>query len=165
MKKEITTKVASVVLAGAMLFSSCGSSTMIQSSPGSAKLYLDGESVGITPYTHRDSKIVGSTTSVKLEKEGYETYNASFSRNEDADVGAIIGRIFFLFPFLWTMKYKPSRTYELVPIQGNNQSAISTKANLNSNSKVNALRDLKNLLDEKVITQKEYEIEKAKILD
>ncbi len=165
MKKEITTKVASVVLAGAMLFSSCGSSTMIQSSPGSAKLYLDGESVGITPYTHRDSKIVGSTTSVKLEKEGYETYNASFSRNEDADVGAIIGGIFFLFPFLWTMKYKPSRTYELVPIQGNNQSAISTKANLNSNSKVNALRDLKNLLDEKVITQKEYEIEKAKILD
>ncbi len=165
MKKEFTTKVASVALAGVFLFSSCGSSTMIQSSPGSAKLYLNGETVGNTPYTHRDSKIVGSTTSVKIEKEGYETLNTSFSRNEEADVGAIIGGIFFLFPFLWTMKYKPSRTYELIPIQSNNQTAISSKVNQDSKSKVEALRDLKTLLDENVISEDEYEVEKKKILD
>lgn len=156
---------ASVVLAGAILFSSCGSSTMIQSSPGSAKLYLNGETVGNTPYTYRDSKIVGSTTTVKLEKEGYETLNTSYSKNEEADVGAIIGGIFFLFPFLWTMKYKPSRTYELIPIQNNNQTAISTKVSQDSKSKVEALRDLKTLMDENVISQDEYEIEKKKILE
>jgi len=45
--------------------------------------------------------------------EGYEDFLGSFSRDEEVDVGAIIGGIFFLFPFLWTMKYKPFHTYEL----------------------------------------------------
>jgi hypothetical protein len=48
-----------------------------------------------------------------LTKEGYEDFMASFSRDEEVDVGAVIGGIFFLFPFLWTMKYKPFHTYEL----------------------------------------------------
>ena len=105
-----------MVLAGAILFASCSSTTLIQSVPNGAKVYLNGEYAGVTPYSHTDTKIVGSTTMVRLEKEGYETMNTAFSRNEDADVGAIIGGIFFLFPFLWTMKYKPTRTYELIPL-------------------------------------------------
>jgi hypothetical protein len=88
---------------------------MIQSSPNEAKLYLNGEPVGTTPYTHRDTKIVGSTTTVRLTKEGYKDFTTSFSRNEEVDVGAIIGGLFLLFPFLWTMKYKPTHNYELVP--------------------------------------------------
>lgn len=114
-KTKLLPKAISLVLAGAILFASCSSSTLIQSNPSGAKVYLNGEYAGVTPYTHTDTKIVGSSTQVRLEKEGYETLNTAFSRNEDADVGAIIGGIFFLFPFLWTMKYKPVRTYELVP--------------------------------------------------
>ena len=114
-KTKLLSKAISLMLAGAILFASCSSSTLIQSSPSGAKVYLHGEYAGVTPYTHTDTKIVGSRTQVRLEKEGYETLNTAFSRNEDADVGAIIGGIFFLFPFLWTMKYKPVRTYELVP--------------------------------------------------
>ena len=114
-KTKLLSKAISLMLAGAILFASCSSTTLIQSSPSGAKVYLNGEYTGVTPYTHTDTKIVGSSTQVRLEKEGYETLNTAFSRNEDADVGAIIGGIFFLFPFLWTMKYKPVRTYELVP--------------------------------------------------
>ncbi|HBC39250.1 MAG: PEGA domain-containing protein [Petrimonas sp.] len=114
-KTKLLSKAISLMLAGAILFASCSSTTLIQSSPSGAKVYLNGEYAGVTPYTHTDTKIVGSSTQVRLEKEGYETLNTAFSRNEDADVGAIIGGIFFLFPFLWTMKYKPVRTYELVP--------------------------------------------------
>lgn len=114
-KTKLLSKTISLVLAGAILFASCSSTTLIQSSPSGAKVYLNGEYAGVTPYSHTDTKIVGSSTQVRLEKEGYETLNSAFSRNEDADVGAIIGGIFFLFPFLWTMKYKPVRTYELVP--------------------------------------------------
>ena len=114
-KTKLLSKAISLVLAGAILFASCSSTTLIQSSPSGAKVYLNGEYAGVTPYTHTDTKIVGSNTQVRLEKEGYETLNAAFSRNEDADVGAIIGGVFFLFPFLWTMKYKPVHTYELVP--------------------------------------------------
>lgn len=85
-------------LAGAVLLTSCASTTTIQSNPAGAKVYLNGEPVGVTPYTHADTKIVGSTTHVRLKKEGYETLNTAFSRNEEADVGAIIGGVFVLVP-------------------------------------------------------------------
>ncbi len=144
---------------------------MIQSNPSGAKLYLDEESVGVTPYRHRDTKIVGSTTYVRLEKEGYETLNTAFSRNEEADVGAIIGGIFLLFPFLWTMKYKPSHTYEMASLSGEapaptnrpmQQQSIQPQS---TGTKAAKLRELKGLLDEELITQEEYDTERAKIMN
>lgn len=161
----MTTKMISLVLAGSILLTSCTSTTLIQSNPGGAKVYLNGEPVGTTPYTHRDTKIVGSTTTVKLEKEGYEPLHTSFSRDEEVEVGAIIGGLFVLVPFLWTMKYKPTHTYELTPSSGDDQPIIKTKPQqYQTKSKADRLRELKQLLDEKVITQEEYEKEKKKIL-
>jgi hypothetical protein len=86
---------------------------MIQSMPSEAKVYINNEYVGETPYRHSDTKIVGSSNILRIEKDGYTAFNTSFSRDEEADTGAIIGGVFFLFPFLWTMKYKPLHTYEL----------------------------------------------------
>lgn len=167
-RKSIVIKIISLTLSGSILLSSCSSTTMIHSNPIGAKVYLDGEHVGSTPYRHRDSKIVGSTTIVKLEKDGYETLNASFSKDEEADIGAIIGGIFFLFPFLWTMKYKAAHNYELNPSSGIAQNiSINTPVNSNNKpepSKAEKLRELKKLLDEKIISTEEYENEKKKIL-
>lgn len=163
-KLTMTTKTVTLLLAGSILFTSCASTTMIQSTPGGAKVYLNGEAVGKTPYSHRDTKIVGATTMVKLEKEGYEPFTGYFSRDEQADVGAIIGGIFFLFPFLWTMKYKPTHMFEMVPASGNQQSTDIPEEQTINKSKAEKLRELKQLLDEKVITQAEYDKEKQKIL-
>jgi len=69
-----STKVISFSLAVIIFFASCSSSTMIVSNPSNAKLYVDGEMVGQTPYRHTDSKIVGSTTDIRIEKEGYNVY-------------------------------------------------------------------------------------------
>lgn len=161
----IAVKATALFLAGSILLVSCSSKTLIQSNPSGAKVYLNGEAVGTTPYTHEDTKVVGSTTIVKLEKEGYEPFNTSFSRNEKADVGAIIGGVFVLFPFLWTMKYKPERTYELVKASGSvvtitKEQAVSTE----NKTKADKLRELKKLLEEKLITQEEYDSEKKKVL-
>jgi hypothetical protein len=165
-KQTMTTKMILLLLAGSVLLTSCASTTMIQSNPSGAKVYLNGEPVGTTPYTHRDTKIVGSTTTVKLEKEGYAPLNTSFSRDEEVDVGAIIGGVFVLVPFLWTMKYKPTHTYELTTSSGSEQPIIKTNPQQNqTKSKADRLRELKQLLDEKVITQEEYEKEKKKILE
>ncbi|NUM31898.1 MAG: PEGA domain-containing protein [Bacteroidetes bacterium] len=165
-KKSMTKKTISLLLAGSVLLTSCASTTIIQSNPSGAKVYLNGEPVGTTPYTHRDTKIIGSTNIVKLEKEGYDPLNTSFSRDEEVDVGAIIGGFFVLFPFLWAMKYKPTHTYELTPSSGNEQPIIKTNPQQNHpKSKADRLRELKQLLDEKVITQEEYEKEKKKILE
>lgn len=95
----------------------CASTTVINSEPSGAALYLNGEKVGVTPYIHSDTKIIGSTNVVMLKKEGYQDFNAAFSRNEEVNLGAIIGGLFVLFPFIWTMDYKPSHSYEMVPLK------------------------------------------------
>lgn len=94
----------------------CSSTTVIKSNPSGAKLYLNGEAVGVTPYTMTDSKIIGSSTTVRLTKEGYEDYNTVVSRSEEIDpLPAILGFVpcTAIVPWLWAMKYKPERTYEL----------------------------------------------------
>ncbi|SRR5690554_5354640 len=129
-------KSAALLMAVAVLFASCSSSTLIQSDPSGAKVYMNGEYKGTTPYSYSDTKIVGSTTEIRLEKEGFEPLYTFLSRDESADVGAIIGGLFFLFPFLWTMKYNPTHTYELRPLATasltkTDQPAMMTDANGN----------------------------------
>ena len=114
------TKVISVTLASLILFTSCASTTMIESNPSGAQVYISEEHVGKTPYSYKDTKIAGSCTTLKLKKEGYETFQTNLCRNEQADVGAIIAGFFFLVPFLWTMKYKPTHHYDLTPITNSN---------------------------------------------
>ncbi|GAB3499442.1 hypothetical protein GCM10027341_22750 [Spirosoma knui] len=167
--KPYETRLLPLALATIILLESCASSTVIQSNPSGAKVYLNSAYVGTTPYTHTDTKIVGSTTHVRLEKEGYQQMNTSFSRDERADAGAIVGGIFLLFPFLWTMKYDPSRTYELTPVTGANSPVATSMPLANdqpvSGSKAVQLRDLKKLLDDGILTKEEFEKEKKKILD
>jgi hypothetical protein len=76
---------------------------------------LDGQAVGVTPFVMTDTKIVGSTTQVRLEYPGYEPLNAVIARNEEFSVAACIGGIFVLVPLLWIMGYKPLHAYELRP--------------------------------------------------
>lgn len=164
--QKLGTKTISFFLAGSIFVSSCIGTTTIRSIPSGAKLYLNGESVGTTPYTHRDTKIIGSTNYIVLEKAGYEPLNTSFSRDEEVDVGAVIGGCFYLVPFLWTMKYKPNHIYELVPSSGTEQPVESSPSQeIMYKSKADRLRELKQLFDEKLITQEEYAKEKAKILE
>jgi hypothetical protein len=144
---------------------SCTSTTMIESIPSGAKIYIDGKLAGTTPYTHTDDKIIGSSTLVKLEKEGYETYYTQFNRIEEPDAGPIVcGLLFTPVWWLWAMKYKPVHTYQLQPINENQAAPINNKNQIQK-SKADKLRELKQLLDEKIITQDEYEKEKKKILD
>lgn len=164
--QTFTSKMTTILLVVSIFLTSCSSTTMILSNPSGAKVYLNGMPVGTTPYTHRDTKIVGSTTNVKLEMQGYDVLNTSFSRDEEADVGAIIGGIFVLVPFLWTMKYSPTHMYELTPNTGSNQPTMKANPQLNqSKSKAESLRELKQLFDEKLINLDEYETEKKKILN
>lgn len=140
----------------------CSSTTVIDTVPNGAKVYMNGMYKGTTPYTHSDSKIVGSSTQLKFEKEGYAPLTAVLTRDEKADVGAIIGGIFLLFPFLWTMEYEPMHTFELRP---GTSTPVETRQIELSGTKADKLRELKKLLDEGLITQGDYEKQKQKVLD
>ena len=118
-KKLLGTLTGLLLVVGFILStSSCASTTIINSNPQGAKVYMNQSFVGTTPYTHTDTKIVGSATTIQLKKEGYEDFNTVLSRNEQVDAGAVIGGLFVWIPFLWVMKYDPVHTYELTPVGG-----------------------------------------------
>ena len=148
-------------LLATILITSCSSTTLIQSSPPGAEVYIDSQKKGKTPYNYSDTKIVGSSTSIILKKDGYQDLNVILTRDERADVGAIIGGCFLLVPFLWTMKYDPFHSYELQ--QGSNQ-ILGTDSNQLPNS-TNELVKLKNLLDQSAITNDDFTTLKVKILN
>jgi hypothetical protein len=176
MKKQAALNAITILLAITVLVSSCVSSTLIQSSPNGAKLSINGVEVGVTPYWYADTKIMGSEIDIALESEGYEPLYSSFARAERVDLAAVIAGCFFWFPFLWTLKYQPYHTYEMRPIysdqqivpnlnpQGNAVPEISSK-NEPISSKEQKLRELKQLLDEKLINLRDYERQKKSILN
>ena len=90
----------------------CSSTTLVRSSDPESKIYIDGEYRGKGSTTVTDTKIVGSSTSVRIEKPGCEPRFYSFSRSEEFDAGACAGGVFVLVPFLWIEKYKPDHSYE-----------------------------------------------------
>ena len=165
MKK--TTRILSFFVALTILLASCSSTTLIQSNPSNAKLFIDGQHVGQTPYSHRDTKIVGSTIMLKIEKEGYQPLITTITKDEEVNVGAIVGGLFFVVPFLWTMQYQPMHHYELKSNSAVEKEQILDvqKIQTYQKSRVERLRELKQLLDEKIITNEEFEKEKAKILE
>lgn len=93
----------------------CTSSTVIRTNVPGARVYLNGMYVGNTPYMMSDTKIVGSSTRVRVEADGYEPVDTVITRNEVFDVGACIGGVLVLIPFLWIMGYHPDHYYELRP--------------------------------------------------
>ena len=106
--------IISFLLAISILSTGCSSTTLIKTDPPDAKLYMNDELMGRTPYSYTDKKIAGSQTQIRIEKEGYDTFYTTLKRNERADVGAIVVGVFLiLIPFLWMLQYKPERMYEL----------------------------------------------------
>ena len=91
----------------------CASATLIKSNPPEAKLYLEGQLKGETPYTYADRAAAGTMRSVTLKKEGYKDFTGHIKR-EQLSVGALIGGIFFLIPLIWILEYPPEYTFEMV---------------------------------------------------
>ncbi len=152
-----------IFLAATIFLTSCASTTLIQSNPSGAQVYIDSQNKGVTPYNYSDTKIVGSSTAITLKKEGHQDLNVMLIRNERADVGAIIGGFLVLVPFLWTMQYNPTHNYELIP--GSNQNTEEANGTTQSSNSTNELVKLKNLLDQGAITTDDFTILKVKILN
>ncbi len=109
MKKIIYSVMASVMT---LTLANCSSTTMVRSTDSDAKIYIDGEYKGKGSVSHTDTKMIGSVTQVKIEKDGCEPMNYTFARNEEFDAGACAGGVFVLVPFLWIQKYKAEHVYE-----------------------------------------------------
>lgn len=115
---HVYTRLSVMVVAALIFLSSCTSMTQIQTIPPGAKLYVNDELYGETPYTLSDTKIIGATTELRFEKSGYKPLSTFIQRTEEIDPGPVVcGFIFTPVWWLWAMKYKPVHTYELVPAE------------------------------------------------
>jgi len=150
-----------------LLTVSCASSTMINSVPQGAKVVIDGQSVGTTPYLYVDTKILGSVTTIDLLKDGYEPLYTTIRRSEEFNLGTFIGGCFIWPVWLWTLDYKSQHTWELMPLAPTSNSPAATMHATPAigNSKLEQLREIKLMLDEKLITDEEFSVQKQKILD
>jgi len=171
MKKKNYLKFIAILLSASILFAGCASSTLIQSYPSGAKIYIEGEYAGRTPFWYTDTKVMGSITNIDLIKEGYEPLYTSIVRSERLDVGAIICGFYLWAPFLWSLRYNPTHSYELIPLQQQSQQVepeIQQNPNIQTlpqDSRSKRLNELKKLLEEKAITNDDYEKQKQRILN
>ena len=109
---------STALLVAASFVAACASSTVIGANVPGAKVYIDGAMVGTAPYTMSDTKIVGSSTQIRIEAPGYAPFQTVITRSEEFSILACIGGAFLLVPFLWIMDYKPVHNYELTPAGG-----------------------------------------------
>ena len=93
-------------------FFGCASATVIKSNPSEAKLLLDGQYIGETPYTYSDRATAGTMRTVTLKKEGYKDFTGTIKR-EKFSVPAFMGGLFFLIPFIWITEYPSEYTFEM----------------------------------------------------
>lgn len=106
MKKIIILMVVFFFLVG------CASTTVINSDPPGAGLYLAGQYKGVTPYTYTDMSPAGTWTVAILKLDGYKDFNSEIRRDE-LSVPALIGGCLVLVPFIWILKYPPQYTFKM----------------------------------------------------
>lgn len=102
-----------IVLTAALFFLfGCASATIIKSNPPGAKLYLDEELKGETPYTYQDKSPAGKSRIVTLKKEGYRDFIGQIKRNKFSP-GAFVGGMIFIIPLIWITEYPSEYTFEM----------------------------------------------------
>lgn len=182
MKKAGSQKVITSLLAITLLLSSCASSTLIQSYPSGARVYINGQEKGLTPYWHSDRKMIGAVTNIDILKDGYEPLYTYIERTEQVNAGAVIGGL-FCWPLLaWSLQYDQTHNFELKPLALSAQIAPQQDAVLLSpqpianiqgvakpptvpTTKIQKLRELKQMLDENLINKEDFEKQKHRILE
>lgn len=158
MKKQSLIYLMSALILS-ILISSCTSGTRINSQPEGALVKINGQTVGTTPYYYEDSKISFSRTYVTLEKEGYEDFYVVLRKDEEVDVGAVVGGIIFGgWPFIWTFGYMPDHYYVLTP-----QESITYDLEIDQKKK-QRISELNELYKKGALNRDEYEHLKQKII-
>ncbi len=97
------------------MINACASTSIIRASAPHAKIYVNDEYIGHSPATYSDTKIAGSTSVVRIEAEGYDTLTTTIRRNEEINVGALVGTFFVLIPALWITNYRSNYSFDLSP--------------------------------------------------
>ncbi len=147
----------------ASVFSGTSDKITFKSEPPDATVYLDGAEIGKTNNDIEVKRKFKSVRKVVYKKDGYQ--DLAFNFYQKAVLSYYIGC--FVLPIVSPLidiisgaALQPRDKYFEKTLQSvQQQNAPSTK------SKADRLKELKQMLDDKLITQDEYNNEKKKILD
>jgi len=107
-----------------LMLSACSSSMKINSTPEGAKIYIDQEYKGVTPYLYSDERPFWSELNIKLKKDNYQDFDIIIKKidgeiNYKAGCGSLVCLPIWGLPFsLWLFKYPAEKNYELLQVQG-----------------------------------------------
>jgi len=92
----------------------------ISTEPEGAKVYIDKEYKGDTPYVYKDQRPFWTELNVKLVKDNYEDFDIIIKKSDgELNYGAGCGGLFCIgiagLPFsLWLFNYPEEKKYELI---------------------------------------------------
>jgi len=95
----------------------CSSTTVIKSKPSRAKVYLNGEIKGETPYTYTSAGIWGTKKMVVLKKEDYKESVQQIKKDHVNWVTVIIGALVFYPLLLWGADFPTEYTFEMEKLE------------------------------------------------
>ncbi len=182
MKKLITPILTMIFI----LFNSCATvftgttqNILIESNPSGANVTINNQNYGSTPARVTIKKnlddVMDGGRPVKLELDGYKT--ETFTLHNSFNPVAILNLIFL---YAWAidaatgamMSFDDSYSFGLIKEASKSEDKLNEIKSSDDKNKKDAdsdkyekLRDLKKLLDDGVISESDYEKEKAKILN
>jgi len=89
----------------------CTTLTTIQTDPSGAKLYINDEPKGTTPYVGELSNFVFNTYNIRIELDGY--FPLYVRLQKEAKAGPIVGGFFLFIPWLWVAGPRPAYYFPL----------------------------------------------------
>lgn len=163
----------------ATVFSGSRQWVTFESEPSGAEVTLDGQYIGTTPVEHKVrgdfEAITGDGPTVVVEKPGYEPRRDYL----EGHVNGVSVLNLLILPF-WAIdlasgagvRYEKRVNYRLSPLRNSSTPTTTTPPLVVpplgpsvTEDKYDRLIRLKELLDEGILTQEEFEKEKKKILD
>jgi len=98
----------------AILFSGCSTFVTFNTQPQGAKIYINENPVGKTPFTYSLSDFVFDNYNIKITKEGYKEIICPLEK--ELKPGPFILGLFLAWPFLlWCYGPKTNYYFELTP--------------------------------------------------
>ncbi len=113
-----------ILIAFLVTSTACTSTTVVNSRPQGARVYIDGAFIGEAPATHSDTVTATTKNLVKLELPGYKQTNGIIAADQwvtSKVVFSVICGAFTLIGLvglLWSTEYRPSYEFTLAPDVG-----------------------------------------------